>query len=78
MCSNSPGLRLDKAKETAEEIDRTFTEYRGTDTPRFDFIGLCCSRNYALMKATFEEYEKVALIFGLLIVICFIQYFTNG
>ena len=57
--NNSPQLDLAKAKETAEEIDRTFREYRGTDTPRFDFIGFCSTENHPQMQATFEAYEKV-------------------
>ncbi|XP_078493787.1 annexin A13-like [Ciona intestinalis] len=52
-------VNLSKARDVAAEINDTFTQYRGTDTPRFDFIGFCCCENFKQIKATVDEYEKL-------------------
>lgn len=50
---------FERAKDAAMRIDYTYTEYKGTEIPRFDFIGLCNCESFDQMKATFIEYEKV-------------------
>ncbi|CAK8673708.1 unnamed protein product [Clavelina lepadiformis] len=57
--SSSHLVNSQKACDVAREIHTTFTEYRGTDTPRYDFIGFCCSENYRQIRTTIEEYEKL-------------------
>lgn len=49
----------EKAKDDASEINLSYTTLKGTDEPRFDLIGLCCTESYQQLKKTFEEYEKL-------------------
>lgn len=49
----------EKAQEVANEIHVTFTQYKGTDTPRYDLIGFCCCESFKQIKATFDAYETV-------------------
>jgi len=52
-------LDKDKAHRTAQEIDRSFTQFRGTEEPRFDLIGFCCRESFPQMLVTFSEYERI-------------------
>jgi len=48
-----------EANRVACEIDKSFTQFKGSDTPRFDLIGFCCRESYPQILFTFQEYKKV-------------------
>ncbi|XP_039270269.2 annexin A4-like [Styela clava] len=57
--SPSSSVDADKARHVASQIYSTYTELRGTDQPRFDFIGLCCCEGFPQLRKIFEAYKEV-------------------
>lgn len=53
-------LNEEKARDIAMEIHKTYTELKGTDKPRYDFLGLCCCEGYPQLRTIFNAYEEIA------------------